>query len=407
MASNNCRRLSRAEILFFCGDNNRGERVEGLAYSRQLDSLYDSFTRDGFECLHIAYANSNLIGTKAWGFPISFNRIFQVIEIFQSLCRFFSLISFNKVRCKDLKTILYERILSNSSVKYIFTVGVDSSLCKVCRRMGVPIIEVLHGYGYEDIPWGLDKKHVFELPTHVISFDEISTNTFNRLQDKDVRVIPLVDYWHKNLSRSNLSEDQIEFLAGLKSYNKTILVTLTWGYDGEKKALGRSNILKNGYIPKELINVIRNSEKLDIHWLIRIHPRQLRNMNRYPRLFKILEKLEQFNKKLDWKLSSEISLPYLLELTHGHITMISETSYEAATYGIKTLLLCPSLRKNRRFKTLISKEMAVLGDYKSYEEIYKWVIGIEKVDKYFIQGESCDIQELMEILDEKNFELFK
>ena len=129
-------------------------------------------------------------------------------------------------------------------------------------------------------------------------------------------------------------------LPGTPRASARILVTLAWGYDGEVP--GNSGILPNGVIPEELVKAIRETRR-QVFWLLRLHPVQLRNKFLYRRHIRLVNALVEKNSNTESDISSNCELRTILSHCNGHITMSSNTSYEATYMGVPTLLLCPTL----------------------------------------------------------------
>lgn len=388
--------INSCDILFFCGDNNRAETFKGKAYSRQLDTIYDDLTSKGFSCTHLAYPYSLLTGETSWGTPLSYNRYFFKSEIKKLLVITLSRIGFNNIIDNNLEEELYEYLINKANPKCVFTVGVDSTLCEICRNKNIPIVEILHAYGFEEVPWGLEEKSFNLLPTHIVSFDDRSTDTFKVLEKKGVKIIQTNDIWHDKFIECNLPIE-LNKKVNKEKDSKKILICTSWGYDNEKSSLNEfSGILENGYLPNELIKVINESEDT-LLWCLRLHPRHLRSAHRFPKLYDILNQLEKNNKNFEWKLSSKLPLPHLLKVVEGHITMISGTAYEASAYGIQTLFLCPTLLNvNKKYYShLIENGFATVGDYKDSKSIKDWVENIKKLDKKFTQHKSVHWNEFV------------
>ena len=75
-------------------------------------------------------------------------------------------------------------------------------------------------------------------------------------------------------------------------------------------------------------------------------------------------------------------LPVILRYVDGHVTMSSMTAYDCAYFGIRTLYLCPTLKKGGFFvgwySDLILNGYAKLGN-STVQEILDWVQCAERI----------------------------
>jgi hypothetical protein len=342
-----------------------------------------------------------LIGKKAWGSPASANRKFLELTIRQKIQKTLPLLSdltsskTKKLRATGLESF-YRELLEITQPKCIITICSPASMCSVARSRGIPMIELLHGIGYPSVPWGWDKEPPCNLPTGVLSLDDVSTKTFSDLKNKGVEVKQIPHpFFRKFLNaeaRKKLPQEWQKKPTWLPEDRSIILVSLQWGYDGDHGPHTQlAGILKNGLIPDEVINAVEQTQD-SIFYLFRLHPVQLRS-SRYNYHRQFFDKLVKRYPNCEWCESSVLPLPLLLSYCSGHITMCSMTSYDAAFMAVKSLLLCPTLQPNGSgscyFRDLIASGFAELGTFDT-GKIVQWVTTVTRSDQAFATSTNSD-----------------
>ena len=386
------RNLDNKRILLICHDADRGDFKEGLPYSKLLDSLHEELLYRGFNCYQISRPGSKLTGNLAWAKPLPFEGFFETKYLINKILNsgfnfFYKLMGFKIIfQFKFGKISQWKSILSKTNPKLIFVIGSTPQLCRAARALGIEVFEVLHGMGYHVIPWGWDKLSISELPSYILSMDSVSTNTFRKLCSTGLFVKEIPHLWYKRFTNiiyfKNLEKEWYEIPEFIKYKKKVILISLSWGYDGDHEGVGEfANVLENGLMPNELIEVINETSK-DIFYCIRRHPVQQLS-SRYEYQKKFLDELIKHNQNCEYIFSTQLGLVSLLKKVSGHITMSSMTSYDAALMGVKTLFLCPTLLKGGihefLFEDLINlkyaKKISIERDM-----ILKWVNDIKSID---------------------------
>jgi hypothetical protein len=242
----------------------------------------------------------------------------------------------------------------------------------------------LHGIGYTRIPWNWDKEEAERLPTGVLSLDDVSTQTFLKLNDKGVGVRQIPHPWLKRYLDAALTEqlpdEWRQIPLWLRSDRQNVMVSLVWGYDGEHGEYSEyAGILANGLMHEELVRAIELTRD-SVFWLLRLHPVQLR-MEKYNHHRVFLEELASRTGNCEWRQASTLPLPLLLTQCHGHITMSSMTTYEAAMLAVPSLLLCPTLQPGAinaaLFENLRMSGYAELGEL-SADAIQQWSENVQR-----------------------------
>jgi hypothetical protein len=220
---------------------------------------------------------------------------------------------------------------------------------------------------------------VDKLPQGILSLDPVSTQTFGQLRDKGVEVKMLPNPFLRRFRPSRLDSIPAEWRMpnAQGGFSKHILVSLTWGYDGEIEDL--NGILDNGLFPKELAEVI--DDRPEIFWHMRLHPVQMRSA-RYTALVARLEDFVSARLNTEWRRASSLPLPSIVAHCAGNITMSSMSSYDAAAMGVPSLFLCPSVREGGIYQDYFSDLLAegyAVKEPISKESISRWILAVDQM----------------------------
>lgn len=388
--------LKKCDILFICHDVDRTIKLEGKAYSPLIDSVRDDFESRGFNCLSIAHVGSIFTGNKGYKSPISINRIY----LFYLVENFF----LNLFRSSKKNVNIFKFIFNKTSPKLIIIIGANDEICEEANKKNILVVELLHGIGYHFLPWGWDKKRTIDLPKAILSLDDVSSKSFSPLIEKNINIFTIPHPFLKRFLPEKYDLLPSEWkLGSLKKtkYRKSILISLTWGYSGDHlQHIHFSNILLNGLFYDELEEII-NANK-DIFWRFRFHPIQLQP-GKYENLRNFMDKFVEKHSNCDWKESSTLPFPLIAMNCSGNITMSSMACYDAATVGVPSLVLCPTIQPGGincdSFNDLvdegyvvkisfdklkveswvnntkkISNRLSNLNDNKAWEESVEWVL---------------------------------
>lgn len=366
--------LEECDVLFFCHDVDRPITLNGKAYSPLLDSVREEIERKGLKCFSISYPWSKLTGKYGYAFPLSFNRSFLFYKLRNVFNRFFhSLFSVCNISP-------FEKILSVSKAKLVITIGCPDDLCYQARLLKVLHLELLHGIGYNSVPWGWDKKEERYLPQGILALDKLSAQSFSNLSVKEIKLVPhpflkrFISSNNRNLPKEWLPKKPIK-----KKWKKEILVSLQWAYAGDHgEHLKFANILDNGLFFKEIERII--SEEKEILWRFRFHPVQLR-MKKYKYLLKYMDDFVAKYANTEWRESSNLPFPSIVMSCDGNVTMSSMSCYDAAAFGVPSLMLCPTILPGAinedRFLDLLN-EGYVLKSKPKYELLKSWFLNVSK-----------------------------
>lgn len=355
-------KIKRCDVLLFCHDVDRGLTLNGLAYSPLIDSIYEDFTRKKIKCQEISLPWSKLGLKKTTNKSVLFNRNYLIQLIFNKI---FNLNNFDA----------YNLIFKKSQAKLIIGIGLTSDLCSSAKNCNVRTMELLHGIGYTFIPWGWDELDVEKLPNTVLVLDDVSLESFKPLKSKGLSIIKVPHPFYKKILDPEFSPPN-EWNYTAKPNKKNILITLQWGYDGDLNEF--DGILINGIFYSELELLIKKRE--DFFWHFRLHPVQMKaDISN-----KSISFMKDFSNKYSnivWEKSSTVPLTSVASVCDAHITMSSMSCYDAALFGLPTLVLCPTTRDDGIYKDYfldLVGEGYVIKEKVNVNFIENWLDNIKK-----------------------------
>jgi len=385
------REASQADFIFCSSDVDKSDFVNGKHFSRQLDSISHDLSQHGFTSVGLAQPFSLLFGSNTWQFSYTYNRKYFMLGILDVLRKY---LGFRK----KYTVTFFEDLFRNIKPQAIFVTNNFPSICEAANKLGIPVIEVLHGRGYKQVfsYWGSRSKT--ELPTNILAFDSISYETFRNYRNGLFKVDEVRDLWNSELINSleNTGQNIHPQLNTKKRSYPNVLFSMQWGYDGDCSEY--DGILSNGLIPEYVIDAVELTQNI-VNWQFRLHPIQLMNLSNN-RIEDRLEKLIGKYSNAEWRIASTIPLPRLLSGVTHHITMCSMTTYEASELNIPTLALCPSLFGNGQnsnlFDDLRSSNLLEIRST-SADEIVNWIESTRNNTnkKNYIYGKSKSIIELI------------
>ena len=369
--ANTWKKIPKIDFLLICHDVNRGGEVDGKAFSPLIDTLQLDIQEKGFSCAQFAYPESKIVGSKAWGNPFhatsagALSFLVSCVE-FRIFSRIVETVTFGKVSptVKFGKEAFYKKLLDLAKPRAVIGVEPIPVLCKVCRDKQIPIVEIFHGFGYTEkvftYLWNEEPT-----PEGVLALDETSARTFSGdyFRNKGIWCEYVGHPFYKRIL-TNRADALIPVGVAVKpkiveGSTKKILYSMSWGYAGDHAIYsGFEGILQNGVCPIDFLEVIKTIGE-GYQFFFRVHPVQLRKKNKYKFIFEFLERLEKENPNVEWRYASYASLPSLYKDIDCQISMRSESCYDASFFGVKTLLLCPSLKPGGKienhFQDLLKK----------------------------------------------------
>lgn len=335
-------KFNNCDVLFICHEVDKAELIDGKYYSKLLDTISDSLEKNyKISCLTLIKPYSKIGQKNYYGNVFSINRKYELFRITDKL-----------FGTKLLEKYFY-MMLNKIKPKIVIGILAHTDIIKCCKKLTIPYIEMLHGYGYtEDNIYykGLTTDYV---PEFFFSLDEFSSKNIERVH-KESKVITVESIWHKMLPvYENKRSDKF-----------SILYTTQWGYDKDIDAEFGVTI-DNGVIPDRIVSAIESTQDI-YHWKIRAHPVQM-NLTKYIKHIKFLKNLQSKFINVDFIDASRMKLPELLQQTDFHITMSSSTAYECAMYGIPTITLDPNMFSSDTFSDLEQRSLLLKSNFKTFE----------------------------------------
>lgn len=260
------------------------------------------------------------------------------------------------------------------------------------HQRAIPVIEVLHGraHAYNFTHWDCA---AYLRPDLVLVFDERSRDFLSALEMR-TRLIPTPTSFQSWWSE-DLQSDRMEYsVAVLPTYRKQILVSLMWGYDELVEVVQGFEPLANGCFFEEFYDIIRTCS--DILWRFRLHPVQLKE-ERYRHHIDCVKDLSRQFRNVEWNLSSREPLATLLPQCDGHITMCSSLTYDCAEFGVKSLVLCPSVRSglfSKTFEDLVAEGYVNKAEI-SVHDVCEWARGVQHLNIRPGSNGSLDLRDLI------------
>lgn len=366
-------------VIISCQDVDRYMKGEAGYYSPILEGISITLEECGYSAINFTHPYATLRSNKVKGGTLTLN----YKKLFFTSCGM--LLSLLRMRNAKQALIIgiYWRLIKKSKPIAIFAIEPPPELCVAAKKSGVPIFEPMHAKSIS-LSDSIVKEY-FARPDELspdvyITFDPISQNTLlELLRERKKFSVQFPDPWLSLIQRkrpvSTCATNVVEINL------KKILVTLQWGYDGERSCF--DNIIKNGIMASELETVLTSGAENGIVFYIRMHPIQLNGIG-YDHHRRYIESLCRRYKHLEYQRASSEPLPLLLEEMCGHITMCSGSTSEAVAAGVPTLLLCPTLLEGGAnyglFRELESTGIITFGSLVP-EFIQTWISSCQQIEE--------------------------
>lgn len=393
----------KKSILYGCSDVDRYAIKDGKLFSPILESIRGYLDSD-FEVVNVTQSVSKFYSKEILNGHINLNFLF-IIDI---LLKPFLFI-LGRRKKKSLKVSAYRRILLKNKVKLVVSIQPPHALCIAAHDLGIKVAEPMHGMNFsvsnKIFLSQFDGVEDYLLPDYFIAFDDQAYQTLNIiLKNRKVEVILMPHPWHCECLKTEsalIDKSQLVSISKLNS-DKVILLSLQWGYDGERETL--NNIIPNGILHDSVIDVIKNHE--NIFWLIRFHPIQLKGKF-YHRHRKFIADLCEKYENTEFVEASSAPLPLLLKHVNGHLTMSSGSAGEAALMNVPSLMLCPTLREGGAFCGSFvhpSIENLISFSEPTGSNIYNWISSLNEFSFSYSDNHvnSRKIREILYNLLKKN-----
>jgi hypothetical protein len=359
-------------VLLSCHDVDRAMRDMHGRYSPILEGIRSVVNELGYSTINVTHPYAVFRSREIKGESITIN--------YRSLLiRFICIFRLSESRAKFRRKCeirLYSILLLKYSPRIIISIQPPAALCVAAKRLGICVVEAMHGTNIslsDKVFAASMSQPVDGLPDVILSFDDVSQNTLSVLcHGRAICTLQTRDPW-LHLLRCQQVEKEIS-LSKPRLESKVILVTLQWGYDGERDSL--NSVIPNGILHPALVDVFVKTREENVRYLLRLHPIQM-NAAGYSHHRHYIEALCKRYAHLDWEFATNTPLPLVLEGVCGHITMSSSSAGEALVAGVPTLLLCPTLHQGGEnyglFRELESSGMIFFGDLNA-ADICSWIL---------------------------------
>jgi hypothetical protein len=242
---------------------------------------------------------------------------------------------YNPIRKK-----LWQEIISSTEAQVIVTIGASVELCMAAHAEDVFLIELLHGYRYEEIPWLYETRNADELPHQILALDEMSRKTFSKLSLDENYCVTVTNPWHEwtvksgemNLDSWNSGFQSLEHAKA--SGMKIVLVCLQWGYG---KGEFFEGLFENELFPAQLESAVAGSTD-EVIWIFRLHPVQVRGPLYKEQRHYLFNFTDEYANALSYELQTA-PLPLVLKFSDGHLSPGSGSTAEALLFGVPSLFL--------------------------------------------------------------------
>jgi hypothetical protein len=243
----------------------------------------------------------------------------------------------------EREALAYVGLLQKLQPEIVIGIQPAPALCDAGKRCGIKVVEVLHGT-HIHVNDRIFQDYMGNRPQLLadafLAFDEVTQATWKTLcAGRPIKVLRADDPWLHACRRqqARAAHQHIE----VASRCKKVLVTLQWGYDGERNTL--SNIIPNGILHPAIETAMAMTDRSEVAFLVRMHPIQMiapgyRHHRRY------VEALAARFSHVEIERATAQSLPLLLDEVSAHLTMSSSAVGEAAAAGVPSLALCPTLK---------------------------------------------------------------
>lgn len=320
------RRIGHIDVLILCHDVDRALTIDGKAYSQLLDPVREELIEAGHAVGVVAHRFSVLTGDKAHGSPHSCNRANLVSTGANRLSRVLPWMRITD-GVSERAIRFWEKVLRLTEAKAVLLIGAPPELCVAASRLGVPVVELMHGFRFGTLPLGYGERKAESLPSHLLALDDFTLDTLKQLRDRNVEM-SMVEHPSSRLFEARKVKDSAnkefsKLASSFKNKPIVVLVALQWAYCSDEEFGGQ---FANGLFPETLIDCIKNTQD-EVFWILRLHPVQVR-MTRYERQVTIVQELETFKNVAGFQ-TAHGPLFDLIEMADIVLTPASGTASEA------------------------------------------------------------------------------
>lgn len=385
----------RPFVLYTCHDADRSMVADGKRYSPLLQGIRSFYDELGFGAANLSHPFAVAPGYSVRDGSITINRHFIALRLRGLASRVFG----GGGSRLQAETDLFRDVLEKLDPSFIVSIQPPLGLCRAARSLGIGVVEAMHGTNYSladkrfEAHMSLSEEN---LPHAMLCFDETSLATIQtRIADRSMSVFLSDDPWKHMMRYAGMKEVSLDSVSTSTARPRTILITLQWGYDGERDTL--SGIIPNGILHPALEAAMVSDACRNVQFLVRLHPIQMIKPG-YGHHRKYIAALAERNPLIEWEKSTSDPLPALLDKVDGHITMSSSAVGEASDDGIPSLTLCPTLHEGGAhfgfFREIEQKGLLTFG-LPQADSIIDWIMNCKRVHHASAQPMDVRHQELL------------
>lgn len=350
--------LGSCDVIILRHDADCPYTYKSKAYGVLIDSLKDLFENRELRVSTVARPYSTIAPNQAYGSPVLCNRAALSIRLRKELLACLKGRMWAKEWADKQESNLWRGILDKTTPRVVVAIQPSPSLCRACRFRAIPVYDLQHGVIDEQHIWYGEKYRketpLEDLPDGFLCWDEPSAEVLrNWVARKGITVQIIGNLWFARF----LKRDQRDLLVNealkkgriFADSKKVVLVSLQHGLEYYYK-----NKSFNGIMVDALEKVILETADT-YNWMIRLHPGQMR----WPEKKRVCSYLTHTfgdNPSIDWRITSEIPLPLVLQQTDLHITDSSSVVIEAGWMGIPTGVLNTNLYPGSSLGKLYERE---------------------------------------------------
>jgi hypothetical protein len=365
-------------ILLSCNDVDRGMRQGGQRFSPLLEGIRELVIELGYTPVNFSHPFAVFRSEQIKDGTFTLNR-----RAFRARLRTAWL---RLTRPEDVaaarverEAALYHNLLKTLRPEVVFAIQPPWAMCHAARQLGIAVVEAMHGsnVSLDDRIFAEHMAHPDHMLPHcVLGFDEVTFATFStHCEGRDIVALRANDPWIQACRRRRARERKAAGTSGSDAdrSGKSVLVSLQWGYDGERPSL--SGIIPNGILHPAIEGAMAKTAGSGIRFLVRLHPIQMTSPG-YRHHRRYVESLASRFPHVEAQRATDDPLPLLLDDAACHITMSSSSVGEATAAGVPSLMLCPTLHPGGAhagfFKELEREGVVTFGRLEA-DAIVDWI----------------------------------
>lgn len=383
-------------VLTFACDNDRSITISGKKYAPLINTVEDALEKRGLQCTSISRIASRVRGALSHGRVFSPDGGFARAMILKRLKGLF--LPAGAYPFSNLEKHVWDRILDQCKPRAVVGILPSRELCVACKQRGIWVADMQHGVIAETHHWYggayRSKEPAQWAPDAFLVWDEGSAEVLRAWAPNAgaaVEVIgnPWVDRFRKKDPGDAVYRELVERYPQVENGKPNILISLSW----------HALAIPNRFIHPALERFIL--ETLDTYnWIVRLHPNQVQGF--------AANEADEFQTylaatyppgSLDWGLPTEMPLPLLLSRIDRHVTWNSSVCLEAASFGIRSLLMDPELlpgEKNGSYYSFLTDLGYTQKIRPEYDGVKAWFTDLDRAPLVPLAGHNGNFEKVMD-----------